>query len=92
MLDLITGNIDGVSVVLKVDESIGGDRLGGQPLLFVDGGKEVVLIGEVDTLCVIKAIATSTTLNRFKDKVDDTWMGEKCVSAIESVIKSKSGD
>ena len=72
---LIQKTIQSQEVILKVDEKIPSNKLGGLPILTI--GKEIAVIYPVDTLTVIKGIANAKTLQDLADSVQGTWAEEQ---------------
>lgn len=73
---IIEKEIENQKVVLEVDETLPDDKLGGVPLLKIDN--DLAVIYPVDTLKVIKGIATADTLNDLVGSVKGSW-AEKSV-------------
>lgn len=72
---LIEKEIEKVHFKLTVDPTIPDNKLGGCPTLFIND--EAHLIYPVDTLTVIKAIATSKNLIYLKKGVENHWCSDK---------------
>jgi len=68
---IIEKEIENQKVVLEVDETLPDDKLGGVPLLKIDN--DLAVIYPVDTLKVIKGIATADTLNDLVESVKGSW-------------------
>ena len=86
MISLIKSQIDGVTVELTVEETI-GSKLGGMPILLIgDVNIESVMVQEVDTLAVIKAIATSETVEDFEWKTKDCWNAKKFATILKAFV------
>jgi len=86
MISLVKSEIEGITVELTVEETI-GSQLGGYPTLLIGNVNiETVMIAEVDTLAIIKAIAASETAFEFESKVKDCWNAEKISTILKSFI------
>lgn len=69
---IVEKNIENKNVILEVDETIDNNKLGGQPLLKVDG-RIVAVIYAVDTLTAIKGIVNAGTLKDIAESMEGTW-------------------
>ena len=86
MISLIKSQIDNVTVELTVEETI-GSQLGGYPTLLIgDVNIESCMVAEVDTLAVIKAIATSETVDEFQSKTEDCWNAKKFATILKAFV------
>ena len=86
MISLIKSQIDNVTVELTVEETI-GSQLGGYPTLLIgDVNIESCMVAEVDTLAVIKAIATSETVEDFEWKTKDCWNAKKFATILKAFV------
>lgn len=71
---IIEKEIENQKVILEVDETLPDDKLGGVPLLKIND--DLAVIYPVDTLKVIKGIATADTLNDLVESVEGSWAEE----------------
>ncbi len=78
---IIEKEIENKNVVLEVDETIDSTKLGGQPLLKVNG-RFIAVIYAVDTLTVIKGIANADTLNDIVESMRGTWAEDSVKEAM----------
>lgn len=62
MMSMIKSTIEGIPVEMTVEETI-GSTMGGYPTLYI--GLQSIMVKEVDTLEVYKAVATSGTVEEF---------------------------
>ena len=85
MITIIEKTIENVDFKLEVEETISGDKLGGQPILWIN--QEPHIVYAVDTLKVIKAIANSQNMNFVKKGVEGTWNEEGIVETILKLEK-----
>lgn len=85
MITIIEKNIENVDFKLEVEETIPGNKLGGQPTLWIN--QEPHIVYAVDTLKVIKAIANSKNMNFVKKGVEGTWNEERIVETILKLEK-----
>lgn len=69
---IIEKEIENQKVVFEVDETLPDDKLGGVPLLKIDN--DLAVIYPVDTLKVIKGVATADTLNDLVESVKGSWV------------------
>lgn len=84
MISLAKTIIEGTTVELTVEESIGSE-LGGYPILLIGNiNIDSVMVAEVDTLAVIKAVTTSTTVEEFSQKICDVWNYEKIIIILKA--------
>lgn len=84
MISLMKNEIDGVTVELTVEETI-GSQLGGYPMImFGDINIQSTMVAEVDTLAVIKAIATSKTVGEFSRATEDCYNHNNMVIMLKS--------
>lgn len=68
---LIEKEIENQKVSFEVDEALPDNKLGGAPLLKINN--DLALIYPVDTLKVIKGVATADTLNDLVESVKGSW-------------------
>ena len=68
---IIEKEIENQKVIFEVDEKIPDNKLGGVPLLKINN--DLTLIYPVDTLKVIKGVATADTLNDLVESVKGSW-------------------
>ena len=68
---LIERVIENQRVVLEVDETLPDNKLGGVPVLKMNN--DLTVIYPVDTLKVIKGVATADTLNDLVESVKGSW-------------------
>ncbi len=86
MISLAKSEIEGVTVELTVEETIGSE-LGGFPNLLIGNVNiESVMVQEVDTLAVIKAILTSETASDFEHKIKGCWRSGKIATILKSFV------
>ena len=71
---IIEKEIENQKVILEVDETLPDNKLGGVPLLKIND--DLAVIYPVDTLKVIKGIATADTLNDLVESVEGSWAEE----------------
>lgn len=84
MISLAKNQINGVTVELTVEETI-GSQLGGYPIIhFGDVMIDSTMVAEVDTLQVIKAIVTSETVEEFSKGIEDCHNSSKMVILLKS--------
>ena len=89
MISIIKSEIEGVTVEMTVEETI-GSKLGGYPTLLIGNiNIESCMVAEVDTLAIIKAIATSETAFDFEWKTRDCWNGEKFAIILKSFVETE---
>lgn len=87
MISLVKNQIDGVTVELTVEETI-GSQLGGYPTLLIGNVNiESLMVAEVDTLAVIKAIATSESVYDFEWKTKDCWNSKKMAVVLKATAE-----
>ena len=86
MIELARNVIENITVQLTVEETV-GSQLGGYPTLLIgDVNIESVMVQEVDTLAVIKAIVTSETATDFEYKIKGCWRANKMATILKSFI------
>ena len=86
MISLAKNQIEGITVELTVEETV-GSQLGGYPTLLIgDVNIESIMVQEVDTLAVIKAIVTSETAFEFESKIKGCWRAKKMATTLKSFI------
>lgn len=74
---------------MTVEETI-GSKLSGYPTLLIGNiNVESCMVAEVDTLAIIKAIATSETAFDFEWKTRDCWNGEKFAIILKSFVETE---
>ena len=89
-MKLIEGKIENMTVTVEIDENKDHRHWSGCPTLNCEGNS--YLFEAVDVLTVIKAVATSETLEEFIEKVDgdNTWSKEKIAKPIKKALNSKA--
>ena len=87
-MEIISAKIENIPVALTVEETITG--FGGYPILTI--GETKVTVMDVDTLTVIKAIATSGKVCEFVERIGDEETGIWNYARINNVIKSYALD
>lgn len=89
---LIESKIEKMSVTVEIDETKDHHKWSGCPTLNCEGN--TCLFEAVDALTVIKAVATSETVEEFIEKVsgDHAWQKEKLAEPIIKALNKKAID
>ena len=87
---LIESKIEKMTVTVEIDENKDHHKWSGCPTLKCEENSFV--FEAVDALTVIKAVATSETLDEFIEKIDgdNTWAKEKIATPIIKALNSKA--
>ena len=87
---LIESKIEKMTVTVEIDENKDHHKWSGCPTLNCEGNS--YLFEAVDALTVIKAVATSETLEEFTEKIsgENTWAKEKIATPIIKALNSKA--
>ena len=87
---LVESEIEKMTVTVEIDENGDHHKWSGCPTLNCEGNS--YLFEAVDALTVIKAVATSETLDEFIGKIngDNTWAKEKIATPIIKALNSKA--
>jgi len=91
-MKLVESKIENLTVTVEIDENEDHRKWSGCPTLNCEGNS--YLFEAVDALTVIKAVATSETLEEFIEKVsgDNTWSKERIATPIIKALNSKAID
>lgn len=91
-MKLIETKIENVTVTVEIDENGDHHKWSGSPEIICEGNS--CLFEAVDALTVIKALATSETVDEFVEKVsgDNTWKKEKLAEPILKALNKKAID
>ena len=84
---LVESEIEKMTVTVEIDENGDHHKWSGCPTLNCEGNS--YLFEAVDALTVIKAVATSETLEEFTEKIsgENTWAKEKIAKPIIKALK-----
>ena len=87
---LVESEIEKMTVTVEIDENEDHHKWSGCPTLNCEGNS--YLFEAVDALTVIKAVATSETLEEFTEKIsgENTWAKEKIAKPIIKALNSKA--
>ena len=89
-MKLVESKIENLTVTVEIDENEDHRKWSGCPTLNCEGN--TCLFESVDALTVIKAVATSETVEEFIEKVsgDNTWQKERLAEPIFKALNKKA--
>lgn len=89
-MKLIESKIENLTVTVEIDENGDHHKWSGCPELICEG--HICLFQSCDALTVIKAVATSETIDEFIEKVsgDQTWKKERLAEPMIEALNSRA--